>query len=153
MSGRADAARVAPDDAAARAEVLAITRAMPPRDALGDFLFGLFSCARALATESDAIVQAVQAALSALGDEDFLVALPPLRAAFGWFPPRERGQLAALIARQLGLDRTHERQLLALRGGVAALLDARRVEAQALAWAREIGLDSPPQNPPGPPTA
>ena len=141
------------DTPAARAEVLAVTRAMPPRDALGDFLFGLFSCARALATETDAIVQAVQAALSALGDEDFLVALPPLRAAFGWFPPRERGQLAALVARQLGLDRAHERQLLALRGGVAALLDARRVEAQALAWAREIGLDSPPPGPTETPSA
>lgn len=117
---------------------------MPPRDALGDFLFGLFSCARALATESGAIVQAVQAALSGMGDEDFLVALPQLRAAFGWFPPRERGQLAALIARQLGLDRGHEQQLLALRGGIAGLLNGRRIEAQALAWARELGLGSEP---------
>lgn len=126
--------------ASAQAEVLSIARSMPPRDALGDFLFGLFSCARALATESGAIVQAVQAALSGMGDEDFLVALPQLRAAFGWFPPRERGQLAALIARHLGLDRGHEQQLLALRGGVGALLNGRRIEAQALAWAHELGL-------------
>jgi hypothetical protein len=141
--GARDAGTAADAQAAsARAEVLAITRTMAPRDALGDFLFGLFGCARALATESDAIVLAVQAALSGMGDEDFLVALPQLRGAFGWFPPRERGQLAALIARHLGLDRAHEQQLLALRGGVGALLDARRVEAQALAWAREIGLDS-----------
>lgn len=124
-----------------RAELLAITRAMPPRDALGDFLFGLFSCARGVATASDAVVKAVQAALAGLGDEDFLVALPSLRGAFGWFPPRERGQLAALIARHLGLDRGRERQLLALHGGVDALLDARRIEAQALAWAHHIGLD------------
>nr|WP_281375269.1 DUF5682 family protein [Aquabacterium terrae] len=130
------------DPDAARDEVLAVTRAMPPRDALGDFLFGLFSCARALATESDGVVRAVHAALAGMGDEDFLVALPQLRAAFGWFPPRERGLLAALVARLLGLDRTHERRLLALQGGVDALLDARRVEAQALAWAREIGLDA-----------
>ena len=51
----------APDDAATlRAEVLALTRAMPVRDALGDFLFGLFSVARSLAGESDAIVGAVK---------------------------------------------------------------------------------------------
>jgi len=133
------------DAAAARDEVLAVTRAMPPREALGDFLFGLFSCARALATESDAIVHAVQAALAAMGDEDFLVALPQLRSAFGWFPPRERGMLAALVAPLLGLGRADSRQLLALHGGVDALLDARRIEAQALAWAQALDvLDAAP---------
>lgn len=125
---------------AARAEVLARTRAMPARDALGDFLYGLFSCARTLATESDDIVRAVHTALDAVGHEDFLVALPPLRAAFGWFPPRERGAIAEHVARLLGLPAGQRLQLLALRQGADALLDARRVEAQAMAWARGLGL-------------
>jgi hypothetical protein len=132
---------LAGDDAeAARAEVLAITRGMPPRDALGDFLHGLFSCARALAIESDDIVRAVHVALDSLGVEDFLVALPALRGAFGWFPPRERGALAAHAARLLGLNAGASQRLLSLREGTGALLDARRIEAQALAWAHEIGL-------------
>ena len=125
---------------------MAATRAMPARDALGDFLYGLFSCARALATESDAIVRAVHTALDAIGHEDFLVALPPLRAAFAWFPPRERGAIAAHVARLLGLDPQQQR-LMPLREGSDALLDAKRIEAQAMQWANEIGLDhtgSPP---------
>lgn len=120
-------------------EVLAITRSMPPRDALGDFLYGLFSGARALATGSDAIVRAVHAALGSLGDEDFLVALPQLRSAFGWFPARERGALAAHVATLLGLDGGAS-TLLALRAGGDDWLDARHIEAQALAWAADLGL-------------
>jgi hypothetical protein len=128
------------DARAARDEVIALTRAMPPRDALGDFLYGLFSCARALATETDGIVRAIHAALDGMGVEDFLVALPALRAAIGWFPPRERGALAAHVAKLLGLHAGQQQRLLSLREGAEALLDIRRVEAQALAWAREIGL-------------
>ncbi|WP_457335860.1 DUF5682 family protein [Rhizobacter sp. P5_C2] len=131
---------LAADAQAARDEVIAITRAMPPRDALGDFLYGLFSCARALANESDGIVRAIHAALDGMGVEDFLVALPALRSALGWFPPRERGALAAHVARLLGLDANQRQRLLKLHDGTEALLDARRVEAQAMAWAQQIGL-------------
>jgi hypothetical protein len=129
-----------PTPAALRADVLALTRAMPPREALGDFLFGLFACARALATQDAAIVQAVHAALESLGTEDFLVALPALRAAFAVFPPRERGAIAGLIAPLLGLAPAQRLQLLALRHGADALLDAKHIEAQAMAWAREFGV-------------
>lgn len=128
------------DAQAARDEVMALMRAMPPRDALGDFLYGLFSCARAQATENDGMVRALHAAIEGMGVEDFLVALPSLRAALGWFPPRERGALAAHVARLLGLSAVQQQRLMRLREGAAALLDARRVEAQALAWASEMGL-------------
>ncbi len=128
------------DEDAARAHVLAVTRAMPPRDALGDFLYGLFACARALATDTDAIVQAVHAALLDLGDEDFLVALPQLRGAFGWFPPRERGALARHVARLMNLQANEQSRLLTLGDGAQAFVDARRLEAQALQWARQFGL-------------
>jgi hypothetical protein len=123
-----------------RDELLAVMRAMPARDALGDFLFGLFSCARSLACESDAIVRAVNASIEHLGAADFLVALPALRAAFGWFPPRERAVLAGQVADALGLAGAGRHALLALRPGGDAFVDARRVEARALAWASEIGV-------------
>jgi hypothetical protein len=128
------------DHETAHDEVLTLTRAMPVRDALGDFLYGLFSCARALASESDGIVRAVHAAIDNMGIEDFLVALPSLRGAFGWFPPRERGALAAHAARLLGLAAGEQQRLLSLRDGTQALLDARRIEAQALVWAKAIGV-------------
>ena len=119
----------------AHEEVLALTQAVPPRDALGDFLYGLFSCARVLATQSDGIVQAVHSALESMSTENFLIALPQLRSAFSWFPPRERGTIAGLVARLLGLSGTEQTRLLSLRQGGDTLLDAKRIEAQALAWA------------------
>ena len=125
---------------AGAAEVLAITRAIPPRDALGDFLYGLFSCARALATQADDIVLAVQGALESMSTDDFLVALPQLRGAFSWFPPQERGAIAARVAQVLGLSAGEQAQLLSLRQGAGAYVDAKRMEAQALAWARELGV-------------
>jgi hypothetical protein len=124
----------------AHEEIIALTRAVPPRDALGDFLYGLFSCARTLATESDSIVQAVHGALEGMGTDDFLVALPQLRSAFSWFPPRERGALAAIVARLLGLSTAEQSRLLGLRQGTEALLDAKKIEAQALAWAKAHGV-------------
>jgi hypothetical protein len=124
----------------AATQIILITRAIPPREQLGDFLYGLFACARALAVESDSIVQAIHAALETMSSEDFLVALPSLRNAFTWFPPRERGALAAHVAELLGLSRREQAQLLSLQHGATALVDAKRVEAQALAWANEFGV-------------
>lgn len=124
----------------AGAQILALMRAVPPRDALGDFLYGLFCCARVLATESDAIVGAVHEALEGMGSDDFLVALPQLRAAFAWFPPRERGALAVRVAALLGLSSAEQASLLSLHSGSRALLDAKRIEAQALAWARALEM-------------
>lgn len=128
------------DDAAG--QVLALLRSIPPRDALGDFLYGLFSCARALATTSDALVGAVHEAIEAMSTEDFLVAIPQLRAAFTWFPPRERGEIAGRVAKLLGLSGREQNRLLSLRDGADALLQAKSIEAQAVAWARAMGIDA-----------
>jgi hypothetical protein len=122
--------------------LLALLRAVPPRDALGDLLYGLFSCARALATSSDDLLTAVHEALEGMSNEDFLVALPKLRGAFTWFPPRERGAIADRVAKLLGLSSSEQARLLALGAGPGALLAAKHVEAQALAWARELGYDA-----------
>jgi hypothetical protein len=129
------------DSDGSAARILALVRAVPPRDQLGDFLYGLFSCARALATSTDALMGAVHEALESMSSEDFLVALPQLRSAFTWFPPRERGAIAALVARLLGLSASEQARLTTLRSGTQVLLDAKRIEAQALAWAR--GLEIP----------
>lgn len=136
------------EDQDARGAVMAVLRAMPPRDALGDFLYGLFACARTLATSDDAIARALHATLEAIGTEDFLTALPALRAAMGWLPPRERGALAALAARLMGgangassPDATVGALLPTLVGsGRPDLLLTRRIEARAMAAARELGL-------------
>jgi hypothetical protein len=127
-------------EAVAADEVLALTRAVPPRDELGDFLFGLFSRARELATQDNAIVEAIHGAVEAMSIEDFLIALPQLRGAFAWFPPRERGAIAARVADLLGLSNQEQFKLLRLPAGPQNLLDAKRIEAQAVTWAKDIGL-------------
>lgn len=124
----------------ADAEVLALVRAVPPRDELGDFLYGLFATARELATQDAVIVAAIHGAVEALAVEDFLVALPSLQGAFGWFPPRERGAIAGRVAELLGLARGEAMGLLRLPVGAGEMVDAKRVERKALGWAREIGL-------------
>lgn len=86
-------------------------------DSLGDFLAGLFALARE-EISGDATMVAVEALVAGWGDDDFLVALPALRMAFAWFPPRERERLAVAILR---------------RGGVGEA----RAEAEALAWMRQ----------------
>jgi hypothetical protein len=119
----------------ADARLLAAVQAVPPRTELGDFLYGVFSRARAAAVDADGIVEAVHGALEAMSGEEFLAALPQLRGAFSWFPPRERGTLAARIGAMLGLSTLEQRRLL--QGG-ATTVDAKRIEAQALVWAAEL---------------
>ena len=126
--------------ATAQEQLLALTRSIDVRTGLGDFLYGLFACARGLVIESDDIVQALHGAFDAMSTEDFLVALPQLRGAFSWFPPRERGSIAARIARLLGLSAGAARQLTKLTGGTDTLLNAKRIESQALQWAQELGV-------------
>ncbi len=113
------------------------------RDALGDFLYGLFSCARALAGRVRCHrARGARRARWHRASKTFSSRCRRCARAFGWFPPRERGAIAAHVARLLGLDAGQQQRLLQLRDGSDALLDARRIEAQALAWAREIGLDT-----------
>ncbi|MBK7003144.1 MAG: hypothetical protein IPH35_25475 [Rhodoferax sp.] len=132
--------RYPPDSGFADGELVHLTRAVPPRSQLGDYLYGLFALTRAVLKEQPELVQAVHTTLADLGDEDFLVALPALRAAFGWFPPRERGHIAAQVAAMLGLASGEGTRLTQLPQGEAAYLAARRYEARALAWAAEYGL-------------
>ena len=119
----------------ADARLLAAVQAVPPRTELGDFLYGVFSRARAAAVDADGIVEAVHGALEAMSGEEFLAALPQLRGAFSWFPPRERGTLAARIGAMLGLSTLEQRRLL--QGG-ATTVDAKRIEVQALVWAAQL---------------
>jgi len=122
-------------------ELIRLTRAIPPRSHLGDYLYGLFALTRAVIDEQPELVRAIHATLVELGDEDFLVVLPALRAAFGWFPPRERGDIAVQVARLLGLSTPECARLTQLPQGEASYLAARRSEALALAWAAEYGFN------------
>lgn len=133
--------RYPPDAGLTAGELVRLTRAVPPRSQLGDYLYGLFALTRSVINEQPELVRAVHETLVQLADEDYLVALPALRAAFGWFPPRERGDIAAQAATLLGLAAPERARLTHLPQGGERYLAARRAEALALAWAAEYGLN------------
>lgn len=87
-------------------------------DRLGDFLSGLFALAREDISKSTSVIGSVTAMVEGWTDEGFLRALPSLRRAFSFFPPRERERLAGAIVRS--------------HGGNEA-----QAEVKAMAWMRQ----------------
>lgn len=69
---------------------------------LGDFLAGLFALSREELAGDLPVIDAVGQLVDDWSDEEFLVALPALRQAFAFFPPRERERLAHAILRAHG---------------------------------------------------
>ena len=94
----------APEQAEAEATTAARAAAHPAT--FGDFLAGLFALAREEVARAPGLLAALDAVVAGLGRDDFLVAIPSLRLSFGYFPPREKEQIA--------------REIVALHGGPAA---------------------------------
>ncbi len=85
---------------------------------LGDYLSGLFALAREDMAQQEPLIAAIATEVAGWTDEDYLLALPAMRQAFAWFPPRERERLARAILTSQGL------------GAVAA-------DLQAASWMRQ----------------
>ncbi|WP_345152178.1 DUF5682 family protein [Nonomuraea rubra] len=82
--------------------VRAVRGAFVPATA-GDWLAGLFALAREEVLHADGMLELLDELVAALTEDDFLVALPALRQAFGFFPPRERHLIATrLVERRAG---------------------------------------------------
>lgn len=102
---------------------------------IGDGLSGLIALARHELTEEEAFVSGLDQLVQALDDGDFLAALPGMRAAFAWLPPRERGEFARRILR------LHDKDHFAcsvLTGGITAaspehIAGLQYLETQAMA--------------------
>ena len=116
---------------------LTALRDTPPRTGLGDFLAGLFACAREVVQQEPALLDALSHTVSELGEDDFLVALPALRGAFAWFSPRERRGIGRSVAQHLGLDARATAQLQH-PADAGDLLAARRIEQRALHWLAQL---------------
>ena len=105
----------------------AVRRAGRP-EVLGDFLAGLFAVAReqVLDAEPPGVIGLLDELTGRFAEDEFLVALPSLRLAFSWFPPREREAIA--------------RRLLDLRGlkGSAASLLRLHVDPELVARGRAL---------------
>jgi len=81
--------------------VRAVRGAFRPRSA-GDWLAGLFALAREEVLHDGRVVGLLDELMSGLSAEDFLVALPALRQAFEYFPPREREAIADQVLARRG---------------------------------------------------
>jgi hypothetical protein len=68
-------------------------------ETLGDWLAGLFAVAREEVLASPELVGVLDELISDMTEDEFLVALPALRLAFSYFPPRERETIAATVLR------------------------------------------------------
>lgn len=100
-------------------------------DTLGDFLAGLFAIAReqVLAGADAGVLGILDEVLSRMPEDEFLIAIPSLRLAFSWFPPREREAIAAVLLGRRGVQGS-ARSLLRLTADPAVLAHARAVEAR-----------------------
>lgn len=129
------------DPAAAEAEAVRAVRAAALPARLGDFLLGLFCLAREEVLEARGLLAAVDEALVGLDRRGFLVALPALRLAFGYFPPVEKERLARGVLALSGADPGGARSLLRLEVDADVAARGLALEEQVTARARRFGLD------------
>lgn len=106
---------------------------------LGDFLGGVIALARREFADSP-ILDAIDARLGEVGDEEFLIALPQLRRSFAQFSPQERRTIARrLLAVHDSADGADVPALLALVAEPAAVATARAFEDALLTLATRLG--------------
>ncbi|WP_262403139.1 DUF5682 family protein, partial [Actinomadura sp. CNU-125] len=95
---------------------------------LGDWLAGLFALARQEVLDTGGgLLGVLDELVDGLTEHDFLVALPALRQAFEFFPPRERESIARGLLDGRGLQ-----------GSARALLRPAAVDPLLVAEAREL---------------
>jgi hypothetical protein len=132
------------DHAAAEALAISALRKAALPATLGDFLAGLFALAREeLVTESEgALLRTLDELLGGMSLEDFLIALPALRMAHAFFPPRERERLAERVLQLHGKAGQVARRFLKLSADSGTLSAARALEARVDDWELRFGLGS-----------
>ncbi|MEV0807722.1 DUF5682 family protein [Micromonospora sp. NPDC050200] len=117
-------------------------RAVAAPTVLGDWLAGLFALAREEVVDGDrTLIGVLDGLLGAMTAADFLVALPALRQAFGWFPPREREAVARHVLELHGASRS-ARTLLRLDADPVLVARARALDAEVDALLTREGLRS-----------
>ncbi|HET9955978.1 MAG TPA: DUF5682 family protein [Polyangiaceae bacterium] len=120
----------------------ALRRAALPAT-LGDFLAGLFALAREeiVTAGESALLATLDELLADMALEEFLVALPALRMAHAYFPPRERERIALRVLALHGQGTAHARDFLKLSAGADTLAAARSLEARVDELERRFGLE------------
>ncbi|MDP9836369.1 hypothetical protein J2T09_001113 [Neorhizobium huautlense] len=111
---------------------------------LGDFLSGLFALSREEIADDLPVIDAVAQMIEGWSDEEFLLALPALRQAFAFFPPREREKLAQAVLRNHGRGDAQAQvealQWMRQRSDVGSQAAAMALEAAAARRLKQAGL-------------
>lgn len=109
-------------------------------DTLGDFLAGVFALAREEVLRTPGLLGVVDGLVSPMTREDFLVAIPSLRMAFAWFPPREREEIARQVLGLHGGDAADVRRFTRLDVSAEVTMSGLKVDAAVDDLARRFGL-------------
>ncbi|MZE80740.1 hypothetical protein GTY57_28435, partial [Streptomyces sp. SID5475] len=114
-------------------------------DVLGDWLAGLFAVSR---DDIGDLVGVLDRTVGGMSEGAFLAALPALRQAFAFFPPRERERIAGRLLELRGV-RGSARALLRTSGDPMAPAAARALEERVGTLLTRYGLGTPPRPEPG----
>ena len=106
----------------------------------GDFLAGLFRLAREEVGASPSLIQVIDGLVQELILDDYLIALPALRMAFGYFPPMERRRLAEQIVALHGGQPAEARTLMKLDVSPNEVLRGAQLDRSITARAARFGL-------------
>ncbi|ATB30727.1 hypothetical protein MEBOL_004188 [Melittangium boletus DSM 14713] len=128
------------DEASAEDVALRATRSASRPATLGDFLAGLFRLAREQVVRAPAITAMLDELLRELTEEDFLIALPALRLAFGFFPPREKEEIAQALLPLHGRESSAAKELLSLDVEPAVVLAGAALDDDVEQVLRRFGL-------------
>jgi len=107
---------------------------------LGDFLAGLFAIAREEVLASPSLVAVLDDVIQAMTDADFLIALPSLRFAASWFPPKERERMARVVLGARGEDAALAAAMVRLPARAESIVAGHALDARVRERARRFGL-------------
>ncbi|HZF48401.1 MAG TPA: DUF5682 family protein [Polyangiaceae bacterium] len=126
--------------APAEEETIAVLRASARPSLLGDFLLGLFALAREEVQRARSLLRATDTVIAEMPERDFLVAVPSLRLAFSYLPPRERERIAALVLAIHQAPEARARSLLSLDIDPETILRGRRLDLEISEKEQRFGL-------------
>ena len=109
-------------------------------DRLGDFLAGLFGVARDEVVSRDEITSAVDEVVRGYSESEFFVALPALRLAFSYFPPREREAIARALLKKIGAPEARAWSLLRTAANPLQVSANRKLEERVDLVLQRYGL-------------
>ncbi|MEV0731828.1 DUF5682 family protein [Polymorphospora sp. NPDC050346] len=131
------------------ADPVAAVRTAGGTDTLGDWLAGLFALAREEILTADTepgpgdgrpdLLGVLDGLVTAMPEREFLVALPGLRQAFAYFPPREREGVAGRLLARRGVAGSG-RALLRTAGDPVLFARGRELDADVEAVLARAGL-------------